>query len=201
MGWIFNNEGFQSAYSRDPTSGVWSSNISFTRPAQEGGDFGSRTAPQFLICPAKGLVYLRDQVWGPILQRVSTIGLHLDHLIAWWALAPETPPPPPTRSHRAASRISIIYLFVHSIVVRGLVYCTHRCVRGGTRPYDWGGCGCKHDWPWGSVGFPRFSSEILNRYPQTGSSPTCPSAPLSCSSHCSDRLVAALQSQDRVGTP
>ena len=28
-------------------------------------------------------------------------------------------------------------------------------------PYDWGGCGCEHDWPWGYVGFPRMSVEIL----------------------------------------
>ena len=111
VGWIFNNEGFQSAYTRDPTTGAWTSNISFTRPTAEGGDFGTETAPQFLICPAKGLSYLRDEVWGPILRRVAANGLHLDHLIAW--------------------------------------------------PYDWGGCGCEHDWPWGSVGFPRYSTEIL----------------------------------------
>ena len=111
VGWIFNNEGFQSAYTRDPASGAWSSNISFTRPANEGGDFGTETAPQFLICPAKGLSYLLDEVWGPCLRRIADNGLHLDHLIAW--------------------------------------------------PYDWGGCGCEHDWPWGSVGFPRFSSAVL----------------------------------------
>ena len=28
---------------------------------------------------------------------------------------------------------------------------------------DWGGCGCEKDWPWGSVGFPRFSTEILSK--------------------------------------
>ena len=71
------------------------------------------TMPQFLICPHKGLDYLRDVVWGPVLRRVAGNGLHLDHLVAW--------------------------------------------------PYDWGGCGCAEDWPWGSVGFPRFSTEILAR--------------------------------------
>lgn len=30
-------------------------------------------------------------------------------------------------------------------------------------PYDWGGCGCTRDWPWGSTGFPRFSAEILRK--------------------------------------
>jgi hypothetical protein len=60
---------------------------------------------------AQGLDYLLDTVWGPILQRIRTNGLSLDHLIAW--------------------------------------------------PYDWGGCGCAVDWPWGSVGFPRFSSAVL----------------------------------------
>jgi hypothetical protein len=70
-------------------------------PEHEGGDFGTPTQPQFLICPHKGLDYLQNVVWGPILRRVAANGLHLDHLIAW--------------------------------------------------PYDWGGCGCEHDWPWGSV--------------------------------------------------
>ena len=58
-------------------------NISFTYPKDEGGDFGTKTAPQFLICPAKGLSYLSDGVWGPILKRVASNGLALDHLIAW----------------------------------------------------------------------------------------------------------------------
>ena len=27
-------------------------------------------------------------------------------------------------------------------------------------PYDEGGCGCTHDWPWGGKGFPRISSQV-----------------------------------------
>ena len=27
-------------------------------------------------------------------------------------------------------------------------------------PYDEGGCGCSHDWPWGAKGFPRISAEM-----------------------------------------
>eukprot|EP01043_Picozoa_sp_COSAG02_P013651 COSAG02_NODE_550_length_20437_cov_4.270676_1_plen_888_part_00 len=110
VGWIFNNEGFQDAYHQDE-HGNYVSNISFTYPQQEGGDFGTPTMPQFLICPHNGLDYLKNGVWGPILRRVAANGLHLDHLIAW--------------------------------------------------PYDWGGCGCQQDWPWGAVGFPRFSTDIL----------------------------------------
>lgn len=117
VGWIFNNEGFQDAYHRD-SQGHYVSNISFTYPQHEGGDFGTPTMPQFLICPHKGLDYLKDGVWGPILRRVATNGLHLDHLIAW--------------------------------------------------PYDWGGCGCQQDWPWGSVGFPRFSTTILTMAKEWG---------------------------------
>ena len=49
----------------------------------EGGDFGTPTMPQFLICPHKGLDYLEDVVWGPILRRIAGNGLRLDHLIAW----------------------------------------------------------------------------------------------------------------------
>ena len=60
VGWIFNNEGFQSSYTKDPKSGGWVSNISFTMPVNEGGDFGTKAAPQFLICPYKGMDYLRD---------------------------------------------------------------------------------------------------------------------------------------------
>ena len=30
-------------------------------------------------------------------------------------------------------------------------------------PYDWGGCGCAADAPWGDVGYPRFASRILER--------------------------------------
>ena len=39
--------------------------------------------PQFLICPHKGLDYLEDVVWGPILRRIAGNGLRLNHLIAW----------------------------------------------------------------------------------------------------------------------
>lgn len=35
-------------------------------------------------------------------------------------------------------------------------------------PYDWGGCGCTQDWPWGSVGFPRFSSEMVSNAREWG---------------------------------
>ena len=70
VGWIFNNEGFASH----------PSNISYTRPAGDSGDFSPL---QELVCPAKGLDYLLDTVWGPILQRIRSNGLSLDHLVAW----------------------------------------------------------------------------------------------------------------------
>ena len=37
-------------------------------------------------------------------------------------------------------------------------------------PYDEGGCGCEHDWPWGSNGFPRISENIIKTYRQNMSS-------------------------------
>ena len=56
VGWIFNNEGFQSH----------PKNITYTRPAHEGGDF----APgQFLVCPHVGLSYLEDEVRAQLRHR------------------------------------------------------------------------------------------------------------------------------------
>ena len=33
-------------------------------------------------------------------------------------------------------------------------------------PYDEGGCGCEHDWPWGSNGFPKISEKIVSSFRQ-----------------------------------
>ena len=72
VGSMFTNEGFTS----QPPG------IAYTSPAGVGdkGDFGPF---MHLVCPAKGLGYLKDQVYGPIFGNVSSLGLSLDYIIAW----------------------------------------------------------------------------------------------------------------------
>eukprot|EP01051_Picozoa_sp_SAG22_P004987 SAG22_NODE_284_length_13033_cov_21.541828_5_plen_1109_part_00 len=107
VGSMFTNEGWTT----QPPG------IAYTSPASRGdkGDFG---AFEHLVCPAKGLGYLRDEVYGPIFGNISSLGLSLDYIIAW--------------------------------------------------PYDWGGCGCEHDWPWGFVGFPKMSVELIKKIRSVG---------------------------------
>ena len=72
VGSMFTNEGFTS----QPPG------IAYTSPAGVGdkGDFGPF---MHLVCPAKGLGYLKDHVYGPIFGNISSLGLSLDYIIAW----------------------------------------------------------------------------------------------------------------------